>query len=242
MRKDEIAKAVKKIAAAAVSDIQKLGEVFDREFPTEYIAKFDECRHTAATESEIQAKLISIAKSLPDISIETDVIKPNVVKLGLLDGNTDNFVTSLNILVSTNQNEGITLLAACDNTLKADVVDFIQKEFAYPAQGLIISDNNQIGTQEVVKKKAQTDESVTGEFKEFFEFVEWLKHEGNEKRLFDFLNSKRRIGDMLDVFTKFCQKFERQFGKQGIGTQIGQGAGAFLKKVGKTFFSGLNQS
>ena len=153
MRKDEIAKAVKKIAAAAVSDIQKLGEVFDREFPTEYIAKFDECRHTAATESEIQAKLISIAKSLPDISIETDVIKPNVVKLGLLDGNTDNFVAALNILVSTNQNEGITLLAACDNTLKADVVDFIKNGITYPAQGLIITNNNQIGTQEVVKKK-----------------------------------------------------------------------------------------
>ena len=150
---NETAKAVKKIAANAVSDIQKLGEVFDREFPTEYIAKFDECRHTAATESEIQSKLISIAKSLPDISIETDVIKPNVVKLGLLDGNTDNFVAALNILNSENQNDGITLLAACNNTLKDDVIDFIQKEISYPAQGLIISDNNQVGDREIVKKK-----------------------------------------------------------------------------------------
>lgn len=155
---NEIAKAVKKIAAAAVSDLKNLGEFFDREFPTEYIAKFDDCRHTAETESEIQEKLIEIAEALPDNS-DADGLTKEIIKIGSLNENKDQFCSALNILESETQHEGISLLVACCNTIKNEAVDFIKQGIENPSQGLILSDNNQIGKQDIVKKKMSSPDS-----------------------------------------------------------------------------------
>ncbi len=154
----QLAKAVKKIAAVAVSDLKNLGESFVREFPTEYIAKFDDCRHTAETESEIQEKLIEIAEALPDNSDADDLTK-EIIKIGSLNENKDQFCSALNILESETQHEGISLLVACCNTIKNEAVDFIKQGIENPSQGLIISDNNQIGKQDIVKKKMSSPDS-----------------------------------------------------------------------------------
>ena len=76
----QIAAAIKNIAAAAIADVQLLGEKFDEIFKTAYLRQFDDCRHTAATQKEIQSKLLELAAMLPECyssnyEIDEDEIK-----------------------------------------------------------------------------------------------------------------------------------------------------------------------
>lgn len=157
-----IANAVKKIAASAVSDIAELGKVFDREFPADYISNLDNCRHTPETESAIQAKLISLAKSLSEVATEQPALEANIIKIGKLSDEKVNFLNALNLLTSEQQMDGVTFLTACSNKLNDDSAAYLTDSISSPAQGLIISDNIAVETLEIKKKsKFLTTESPT---------------------------------------------------------------------------------
>lgn len=157
----DVAKVVKILAAAAVTDLTKLGEKFDEKFSTEYIATFDDCRHTPETESEIQKKLILLANSLTVDSVDKGAIEPSVVKIGQLDANTKEFVSKLDVLDSDTKLDGITILVACNNKFTEDSINFIKNGIESPAQGLILSENNQVGTKKVEKKKKMSSRLMT---------------------------------------------------------------------------------
>ncbi len=150
---DDVAKTVKILAAAAVTDLAKLGEKFDEKFSTEYIATFDDCRHAPETESEIQKKLMLLANSLTLDSVDKVAIEPSVIKIGQLDANTKEFVSKLDVLDSDTKLDGITILVACNNKFTEDTINFIKNGIESPAQGLIVSENNQVGTKTVEKKR-----------------------------------------------------------------------------------------
>ncbi len=158
-----IANAIKKIAASAVNDIRCLGKSFDAFFTSEYIAKFDDCRHTSKTESDITEQLLAISDTLSDYIPETYSFEHNFLIIDSFEDNMGKFNSSLNYVTSSNQSDGITLLIACDKTINQDTAVYIKNQLPF-MQGLIISTNNRLGLYkiDIQKKKtklAQTPES-----------------------------------------------------------------------------------
>lgn len=159
---NNIAKAVKKFAASAVNDINSLGESFDKIFTTEYLAKFDDCRHTSTTEDAITDNLLAISNSLSDISSKTYLLEHNLFIIGSVSENKTNFIDTLNLLVASKPSDGISLLVACDKTVNQDTAVYIQNHLQV-ARGLIISDNNQLGLYKIDMQKKKSKVASTME-------------------------------------------------------------------------------
>lgn len=172
----EIATAARNIAAAAINDIQLLGEKFDETFKTVYLRQFDECRHTSATQKEIQSKLLELADNLPECYSSNYEIDENEIKILVTnpkdDEETDStedakkrMINALNLITTYIQDpkpeiaKGLVVFLETDTLYKDNVKDF-DNLVPYPHFGYILTNENKSGVKSIPSKKKTNKQTL----------------------------------------------------------------------------------
>ena len=175
-----IATAVRNIAAAAITDIQQLGEKFDQFFTSDYLRKFDDCRKTTATQKAIQTKLLELADNLDECYASNYEIDEKEIKILVKNPNNnfdesepieeskDRMIKALNFITDYHPNpdlaNGIVVFLEFDTLYKNNVKEF--DEFgATPLYGYILVNENKTEAKSIAVKKKLKSESLTATFR-----------------------------------------------------------------------------
>ena len=177
----QIAAAIKNIAAAAIADVQLLGEKFDEIFKTAYLRQFDDCRHTAATQKEIQSKLLELAAMLPECYSSNYEIDEDEIKILVTNPKDDEetesiedakkrMINALNLITTYVQDQkpeiakGIVIFLETDTLYKDNVKDF-DEVGENPIYGYILVNENKSEAKSISVKKKLNSESPTETFR-----------------------------------------------------------------------------
>ena len=164
----EIATAARNIAAAAINDIQLLGEKFDKNFKTVDLRQYDDCRHTSQTQKDIQNKLLALAKNgLPECYSSKYEIDEDKIKILVTNPKDDDdeepvveekkrMINALTLITEYPHNVNITkgtLVFMMTDTLYDSTIKNFDELVPSPHFGYILANENKSGVKSIPSKK-----------------------------------------------------------------------------------------